>query len=130
MTGRRRGRWTDRHHHLAAVAWLASWVLAAAGGSVFAAVERIPEWLGLYWAVTTVTSVGYGDVTPHTVPGHVVAVAVMLLVYPLWLIAFGLLTSWFMSRMLAQAETRIKNHVDRHHGGPPRDRAGPQDDDG
>jgi voltage-gated potassium channel Kch len=35
-------------------------------------------WLGLWWAVQTVTTVGYGDVTPTNVEGRLVASVLML----------------------------------------------------
>jgi voltage-gated potassium channel len=36
-------------------------------------------WLGLWWAVQTVTTVGYGDVVPHDTGGRVVAAVLMLI---------------------------------------------------
>ncbi len=35
--------------------------------------------LGLWWAVQTVTTIGYGDVVPTTVAGQIIAPIVMLL---------------------------------------------------
>ena len=41
--------------------------------------EEFPNiWLGLWWAVQTVTTVGYGDVTPRNEIGRAIATIVML----------------------------------------------------
>jgi voltage-gated potassium channel len=62
------------------------------GGAVFAATQRIPFTTGLYWAITTATTVGYGDVTPHNASGRVVASLVMLTTIPMLASVFALVT--------------------------------------
>jgi voltage-gated potassium channel len=41
--------------------------------------DSIPR--SVYWAIVTVTTVGYGDISPHTVMGQVVTSLMMLLGY-------------------------------------------------
>ncbi len=46
----------------------------------------------VYWAVVTLTTVGYGDITPHTVSGQVLASVVMILGYGIIAVPTGIVT--------------------------------------
>jgi voltage-gated potassium channel len=68
-------------------------VAVLAGGGAFAAVTPdTPFSTGLYWAVVTAATVGYGDVSPKNPAGRVVAVLVMLTAIPLLAAVFALVT--------------------------------------
>ena len=65
--------------------------------------DSIPR--GVYWAVVTLTTVGYGDVTPHTPLGQFVAVLVMVMGYGIIAIPTGIVT----------AEMTVTAHRDRRN---------------
>jgi voltage-gated potassium channel len=52
------------------------------GAALFSLADSISYGLALYWAVTTATTVGYGDVTPHNTGSRIIASAVMLTTIP------------------------------------------------
>ena len=60
--------------------------------------EYTSIWEGMWWAMQTVTTVGYGDVTPETVAGRFVAGAVMLAGVALVAIVTAAVTSSFVAR--------------------------------
>jgi voltage-gated potassium channel len=79
-----------RRHILLLLGSAAAVVLIGAG--LFSAAESLPFTTGLYWAVTTATTVGYGDVTPHNPVGKLIASLVMLITIPMLAAAFAILS--------------------------------------
>jgi voltage-gated potassium channel len=100
------GQNTRRH-----VALLLTGALVAvlAGGGAFAAVTPdTPVTTGVYWAVTTAATVGYGDVTPKNPAGRLVAILVMLTAIPLLAAVFALVTG-------AAAAAGLRRLLDMEH---------------
>jgi voltage-gated potassium channel len=64
---------------LAALATVFLTVMAGAVQSTVDSRDFASFWDGVWWAVVTVTTVGYGDLYPHTVAGRIIAMCVMLL---------------------------------------------------
>jgi voltage-gated potassium channel len=79
-------------------------------------------WLGMWWALQTVTTVGYGDVTPKDVAGRVVGAFVMLEGIAFLAIVTAAITSTFIARSEherrqegaagAMADARIEARLD------------------
>jgi voltage-gated potassium channel len=81
-----------RHGRHALMMIAAAVLCVLVGGAVFAATQHLPVTTGWYWAITTATTVGYGDVTPKNASGRVVASVVMLTTIPLLAGAFAIIT--------------------------------------
>lgn len=62
---------------LAAVLTVFVVVIAGVAEATFDAKEFQSVWDGIWWSVVTVTTVGYGDLTPNDVQGRIVAIVVM-----------------------------------------------------
>lgn len=60
--------------------------------------------VGMWWALQTVTTVGYGDVTPSEVSGRIVAGAVMFYGIAFIAIVTALITSTFVARAAREHE--------------------------
>jgi voltage-gated potassium channel len=67
-------------------------------------------WIAMWWAVQTVTTVGYGDVTPTHRIGRLVGVVVMLEGIAFLTITTAVITSTFVAR--AQAERADDEHAE------------------
>lgn len=84
------------------------WAIAVV---VFGVVERLVDpktfhsvWLGMWWAIETVTTVGYGDIVPNQTAGKLIAAFLMLGGLSLLSVVTAAITSGFVSR--AQARGR------------------------
>jgi voltage-gated potassium channel len=71
----------------------------------------------MYWAIVTITTVGYGDITPHTDMGRAIASLIMLLGWSILAVPTGIVTAEMTSqRLLRRApprtcpECRSKGH--------------------
>jgi voltage-gated potassium channel len=109
LPGRRMQRRMERkglRPRFAAYLIIAFW---AVGVVVFGVIERLVDpdtfdnvWLGMWWAMQTVTTVGYGDVVPGSTAGKVIAAFMMLGGLSLLAVVTGVITSGFVAQ--AQAE--------------------------
>ena len=63
---------------------------------------------GVYWAIVTMTTVGYGDFVPQTVLGQVLAAVVMLLGFGIIAIPTGIVTAETMQQI--RKDTRVCTH--------------------
>jgi voltage-gated potassium channel len=86
----------------AAYAIIGFWIVAAV---LFGVLQRLVEpetfktvWLGIWWAIETITTVGYGDITPQSTPGKVIGAILMLGGLSLLSVVTGAITSAFISR--------------------------------
>jgi voltage-gated potassium channel Kch len=86
------------------------WAIAVV---VFGIVERLVDpksfhsvWLGMWWAVETVTTVGYGDIIPSQTAGKVIAGFLMLGGLSLISVLTAVITSGFVA--LAQERRRAE----------------------
>jgi voltage-gated potassium channel len=61
------------------------------GAVLFSLFDHVSFGLALYWAITTATTVGYGDVTPHNTASRIIASVVMLTTIPTVAAVFALM---------------------------------------
>ena len=88
------------------------------GVLVFGVVERIADpttfpsvWLGFWWAIQTVTTVGYGDVVPTQTSGKALAAILMIGGLSFLSIVTATITSGFVARRQAELREAGKDPV-------------------
>jgi voltage-gated potassium channel len=56
----------------------------------------------MYWAIVTVTTVGYGDITPQSVPGQLLAALAMIMGYSIIAVPTGIVTAELVHEMRSE----------------------------
>lgn len=79
------------------------------GAEAFASAENVSVGNGVYWALTTMTTVGYGDLTPKTTAGKIVACALMLIGIGFFAMITGAIAQRFLSSEVAQVEVAVED---------------------
>lgn len=62
---------------------------------------------GIYWAVVTLTTVGYGDISPQTELGRALAVLVMILGYSIIAVPTGIVTAEISHKKISKISNQV-----------------------
>lgn len=62
---------------------------------------------GIYWAIVTITTVGYGDIAPQTVLGQTIAAVAMILGYAIIIVPSGIFSVEIIAASKAQTNTQV-----------------------
>lgn len=92
---------------------LLAFLVLIGGGTAFAAIEnRDSEWEGIWWAAQTMTTVGYGDVVPHTAGGRAIGIVVMMIGVGFGTLVVGAIAERFVMRDVTAADARIESELE------------------
>lgn len=71
---------------------------------------KIDTWLDtIWWAVATVTTVGYGDISPITVPGKIIGIIMMII----GTVLFWSYTAMFAGAIMQTEQEEITKQTDK-----------------
>jgi voltage-gated potassium channel len=110
--------WSERLTLIRAIATIigvAVFLVLIAGVLVHLVEEQTFTSLGLsyWWAVETVTTVGYGDVVPHTVPGRLVGSLLMLTGLALIPTLTSVIVSTLLGKRRQEEQERLEDMLTR-----------------
>jgi voltage-gated potassium channel len=74
------------------------------GGDPDTQFTSIPR--SVYWAVVTLTTVGYGDIAPRTIAGQTLAAGVMILGYAIIIVPIGVFSAELLAAKQREVSTR------------------------
>ena len=71
--------------------------------------DNIPQ--SIYWAIVTITTVGYGDISPHTPIGQFVAAIAMICGYAVIAVPTGIIGAELMAQVQQRSQKPINDSV-------------------
>jgi voltage-gated potassium channel len=101
----------------ASVIVTATLIIVVGGGILIRVIdyhEYSSVWVGMWWALQTVTTVGYGDVTPKAVSGRLVGALVMLEGVAFVAIITAAITSSFVARAQSERAEAVHDEALTH----------------
>lgn len=86
---------------------------ALAGGAAYSAVEKgASTWDGVWWAVSTMTTVGYGDEFPETTLGRILGMALMLVGIGFIAVLTGAVAERFLAGRIEESQEEVTGEVE------------------
>jgi len=79
-------------------------------GAAYSSIEKsASSWDGLWWAVSTITTVGYGDEFPKTTPGRALGMALMLIGIGFVAVLTGAVAERFLSARIKETQGELSD---------------------
>ena len=101
---------------MAYVAMVTVLVIASGAGGIVIVEPDLAHgsyWDGVWWAIVTATTVGYGDIAPDTVPGRLIATVLMLTGIGLASTLSGSVGAYFVAGEEAHDLRQVSERLDR-----------------
>ena len=109
---------SDKRFELLTLLILLAFVMATGGIALYVLEETHNPNIhnifdALYWSLVTITTVGYGDIAPISVPGRIIAVLIILLGIAMISFATSVIVSAFSEKLIQLKEERIVEEVNK-----------------
>jgi voltage-gated potassium channel len=91
---------------------------ALAGGAAYSSAEKgVSTWDGVWWAITTMTTVGYGDEYPVTTLGRILAMALMVVGIGFIAVLTGAVAERFLATRIEETQEEVTEEFEQAEAG-------------